>query len=325
MRKLEGWIVFGFTALFLSGCATMSEKAIPIEAPVSEAQQLKAQKALQVPTVRRYKRKIAIGRFTNETHYGRALMTDDEYDLIGKQASDMLASKLIKSNMFLVFERPDIKKVQNEQKFSEDLKLIGVDTLIVGSVTEFGRSIGGKVGFLSSTKMQVAKAKVDVRLIDVKTGLAFFSAIGAGEASSESGEIAGYGSRADYDATLNDRAISAAISDVIDKLVSSLEERNWETDILEVQGQDVYISGGKKQGLKVGDSLQVMELGKKIKSKQTGFYINLPSKNIATVKVVSFFGDTENNEGSICKITSGNVDKSQLNKLYVQEVRNESN
>lgn len=324
MRKIEGWLLVGFAGVFASGCATMSEKARPIEAPVSEDQQLKAQELLQVPIVRRYKRKIAIGRFTNETNYGRALMTNDEYDLIGKQASDMLASKLIKSDMFLVFERPDIKKVQNEQKFSEDSKLIGVDTLIVGSVTEFGRSLGGKVGFLSSTKMQVAKAKVDVRLIDVKTGLAFFSAIGAGEASTESGEIAGYGSRADYDATLNDRAISAAISDVIDKLVSSLEERRWKTNILEVQGQDVYISGGKKQGLKVGDSLQVMELGKKIKSKQTGFDINLPSKKIATVKVVSFFGDNENNEGSVCKIISGNIGKPQLNELYIEEVNNES-
>ena len=324
MKKIDVLLAVGFIAIFFSGCATVSEKARPVESPVSEAQQLKAQKQFQVPIVRRYKRKLAIGRFTNETNYGRALMTDDQYDLIGKQASDMLASKLIKSDMFLVFERPDIKKIQNEQKFSDDSKLIGVDALIVGSVTEFGRSVGGKVGFLSSTKVQVAKAKVDVRLIDVKTGLAFFSAIGAGEASTESGEIAGYGSQADYDATLNDRAISAAISDVIDKLVSSLEERKWKTDVLEIQGQNIYISGGIKQGLKIGDILQVMEPGEIIKSRQTGFDINLPSKNLATVKVVSFFGDTENNEGSICKITSGEIEKYQVNKLYVEEVTNES-
>jgi curli biogenesis system outer membrane secretion channel CsgG len=217
MRKIEVWLMVPLVASILSSCATVSEKPRDVAAPVSEAQQLESQKTFQVPSNRRYKRKIAIGRFTNETNYGRALMTDDDYNLIGKQASDMLASKLIKSEMFLVFERPDIKRIENEQKLLNDSQLIGVDTLIVGSVTEFGRSIGGKVGFLSSTKMQTARAKVDVRLVDVKTGLAFFSAIGAGEASTESGEIAGYGSRADYDATLNDRAISSAISDVIDK------------------------------------------------------------------------------------------------------------
>ena len=99
--------------------------------------------------------------------------------------------------------------------------------MIIGSVTEFGRSVGGKTGFLSSTKVQIAKAKVDIRLVDVKTGHAYFSATGAGEASTESGEIAGFGSRADYDATLNDRAIAAAISDVIDRLVSRLADRPW--------------------------------------------------------------------------------------------------
>jgi hypothetical protein len=37
-----------------------------------------------------------------------------------------------------------------------------------GRVTEFGRSITGKAGFLSSTKVQTARAKVDVRIVDVK-------------------------------------------------------------------------------------------------------------------------------------------------------------
>ena len=82
----------------------------------------------------------------------------------------------------------------------------------------------------------------------MRTGLAFFSSIGAGEASTESGEVAGYGSRSNYDATLNDRAIAAAISDVVDKLVSTLEERPWRTDILEVQDNQVFISGGSNRG-----------------------------------------------------------------------------
>ena len=147
----------------------------------------------------------------------------------------MLASRLVKSGKFIVFERTDLAKVKKEQAITGDAGLIGVDSLIIGSVTEFGRSTSGKSGFMSSTKVQTARARVDIRLVDVKTGQAFFSASGVGEASTESGEIAGFGSRADYDATLNDRAISAAISDVIDRLVSSLDERPWRTDILQIQ------------------------------------------------------------------------------------------
>jgi curli biogenesis system outer membrane secretion channel CsgG len=306
--------------MFLSGCATMSPKIEEVEAPATKMQQVKAQHEAATPLAKRYKRKVAIVRFTNETNYGKALMTDEDYDRLGKQASDMLASRLIKSGNFLVFERIDLKKIKQEQSLSgSEGGLVGVDSVIVGSVTEFGRSIGGKSGFLSGTKVQTARAKVDVRLLDIKTGQAFFSATGAGEASTESGEIAGYGSRAEYDATLNDRAIAAAITDVIDKLVSTLDEKSWRTDVLQVENNQLFISGGKKQGLKIGDSLQVMAPGQKIKSKQTGFDINLPSKQVAVVKIVSFFGDNENDEGSICEIISGTIDPKLANSLYVEE------
>ncbi|KAA0894344.1 curli production assembly protein CsgG [Oryzomonas rubra] len=313
--------MFVLGASLLAGCATVSESPVNVEPPASKAVLQQAQINIQMPAAKRYKRKIAIARFSNESNYGRALMTDQDYDRIGKQASDMLASKLIKSNKFVVFERTDLNKVIKEQSISGDAGLIGVDALIIGSVTEFGRSITGKSGFLSSTKVQTARAKVDARIVDVKTGQAFFSATGAGEANTESGEIAGYGSQADYDATLNDRAISAAISDMIDKLVSSLDERPWKTDVLEEQGGQVFISGGKEQGLKVGDLLQVMEKGAIVKSKQSGFVINLPSKKVATVKVTAFFGDNENNEGSVCEVLTGNINPAAIKNVYVEEIK----
>ncbi len=308
-------------ATMITGCATVSDRPVAVESPVPKVQQQQAQVKSQAPIVKRFKRKIAIGRFTNESNYGRALMTDQDYDRIGKQASDMLSSKMVGSGKFVVFERPDIKKIQREQAVTGDAGLIGVDTLIIGSVTEFGRSIGGKVGFLSSTKVQTARAKVDIRLVDVKTGQVFFSASGTGEANTESGEIAGFGSRADYDATLNDRAISAAISDVIDRLVATLDERPWRTDLLQVQGKNVFISGGQRQGLHLGDTLQVMELGAAVKSRQTGFMINLPSHKVATIRIVSFFGDAENNEGAVADVVQGTVDPARLQNLYVEEAK----
>ena len=211
----------------------------------------------------------------------------------------------------------DLTKVLREQSLLKDNNLIGVDVLILGSVTEFGRSVGGKVGFLSSTKVQIARAKVDVRLVDVRTGHAFFSSVGAGEASTESGEVAGYGSRSNYDATLNDRAIAAAISDVVDKLVSNLEERPWRTDILEMKDNQVFISGGSRQGLKINDMLKVMKSGKKVTSKQSGFQVALPPTEIATLKITSFFGESEVEEGSVCSLLSGQIDESLIDALYV--------
>ena len=304
--------------VLLSACATVSERPVPVDAPVSRGKQIAAQSAAQAPAGHRYKTKIAIARFTNESNYGRSLLTDQDLDRIGKQAGDMLMSRLVLSGKFLVLERPDAAKLEREQKLSGG-SLIGADTVIAGSVTEFGRSVGGKSGFLSSTKLQTAKAKVDIRLVDVQTGLAYFSANGSGEASTESGEIAGFGSRAEYDATLNDRAIAAAISDVVDRLVDKLYDRPWRTDILEVRGTQLFIAGGERQGLKPGDALAVLQATGTAKSKQSGFEIALPPRQVASVRVVSLFGDSETNEGSVCEVTSGTVDPGALATLFVAE------
>lgn len=304
----------------LAGCATPTSPVAKIEAPVSRAEQQQAQKAASLTSAKSYKRKIAVARFSNETQYGRSLLRDGDLDPLGKQASDMLSGRLIASGNFLVFERADVEKIQREGALTnKKLGLVGVDALIIGSVTEFGRFTGGKRGFLSSTKNQIARAKVEVRLVDVHTGLAFFSAVGSGEANTESGEIAGYGSRADYDATLNDRVIAAAISDMLNSLVSKLEERPWRTDILKVDGNQVIISGGKHQGIKVGDMLSVLRTGQKVKSQQSEFDITLPSKEIASIKVINLFGNTETDEGAVCELVNGNLQNISRDELFVAE------
>lgn len=321
MKKAAVLRALSTLPVFLLGCATTSVRPVAVEAPAPRAEQARAQEAERLPSAKRYKLKVAVGRFTNETNYGRSLMTDAEFDRIGKQASDLLMSRLVQSGEFVVLERPDLTKVTKEQEISGDSRLVGSDTLLIGSVTEFGRSVGGKVGFLSSTKVQTARAKVDIRLVDAKTGHAYFSAIGAGEASTETGEVAGFGSRAAYDATLNDRAIAAAISDVIDKLVSTLAGRRWRTDLLEVRNGKAFISGGKSQGLKEGDLLAVMEAGDTVRSRQTGFDITLPGKRVATLRVSGFFGETEIEEGSVCEIVDGSIPKPLSARLYVTEPR----
>lgn len=308
--------------LMLTACATQSTPPVAVESGVSRAQQVEAQKAAANPAAKVFKRKVAIGRFSNETRYGRTFQTDANLDPLGKQASDMLATKLVASSKFLVFERQDLAKITEEQKRTGGgADLIGVDALILGSVTEFGRSTTGKSGFLSATKIQTARAKVEVRLVDARTGYVFFTAAGVGEANTESGQIAGYGSKADYDATLNDRAISAAISDVQSALMSKLEERQWRTDILKADGKQIFMSGGERQGIKVGDTFAVMLEGEKVKSGQSGFQITLPGKAVGTVRVAGLFGDAENNEGAIAELVSGTAPSGNTSGYYITELK----
>jgi curli biogenesis system outer membrane secretion channel CsgG len=320
MQQRFGTQLFVLTISLMLSCAVVNKPTVGIEAPVTRQQQEEAQRASFQPKHKTFKRKIAIGRFTNETRYGRTFLRDDDLDPLGKQVSDMLSNRLVVSNKFLVFERYDLGKIKQEQEILGKGNLVGVDTLIVGSLTEFGRSTTGKSGFFSGTKLQKAHAKVEMRLVDVHTGQAFFSATGSGEATTESGQIAGFGSKASYDATLNDKAIASAISDVIGELVEKLEERPWRTDILKIQKGNIFLSGGKRQGLKVGDKLSVMRKNETIKSKQSGFNIELPPTPIGTVQIVSFFGDSESNEGSIAKIVSGSF-ASDSKGLFLAEYK----
>lgn len=305
----------------LASCATTAPQTQQVAPPVSAAQQEEAQRIASTPVVKTLKRKVAIGRFTNETRYGRTFLVDASQDPLGKQASDMLATRLVGSQKFLVFERPDLDKLKAEQNILRSSNLIGVDALILGSVTEFGRSTTGKSGFLSSTKVQTAHAKVEIRLVDARTGLVFFTASGTGDASTESGEIAGFGSKADYDAALNDRAIGAAISDVQGVLMAKLQERPWRTDILKVDGSQIYISGGASQGLKVGDKLAVYRSGETIKSAQTGFDIALPPSIVAQAQVTALFGDNETNEGAVAQLLTGTLTDAQKSALFVGQTK----
>lgn len=310
-------------ALALTGCATQSPQIQTSEAPVSRNTQIEAQQQSQAAETHdrlQLKRKIAIGRISNETTYGRSLLRDDFNDPLGKQVGDMLSARLIESGDFLVFERPDLQRIEQERaQFGAKGELVGVDTLIVGSLTQFGRNETGERGFLSSTKTQTATATVELRLVNVETGQAFFSASGSGEAALESGSVAGFGSRAGYDGTLTDTAISNAISDVMDEMVRKIMERPWRTSILDVVEGQIFISGGASQGLRAGQELTVKTQGKEITSRQTGFVVTLPGEEIAKIRIISTFGETENSEGSLVKIISGSIDGHDIEQLDITE------
>lgn len=309
-------------AFLMTSCATR-DPLVKVEdnvEGVSIEKQESAQKGeLQNVDSKRLKRKVAIGRFTNETHYGKTFLRDSDLDPLGKKASDILMSQLIETDDFIVLERPDLSKIKREQEIAKKSNIVGANALILGSITEFARSTSGKKGFLSSTKIQKARAKVELRLVDVETGHAFFSVSGSGESLTESGSIAGFGSMAKYDATLNDKAITAAISAVTNELIQKLEEKPWQTSILEVRSSKVIIAGGKRQGLKKGDVLLVMKKGKKLRSQETGFLIDLPPTQIAKVKVQSLFGSSEVNEGAITEIVSGSLSGYNIKKLIITE------
>lgn len=294
----------------ISGCAIQTPPIEQRESPQSLAAQKSAQQLItsQAPATPTLKRKIALGRITNETNYGQSLLRDRHDDPLGKQVTDLMSKALTESGAYLVFERPDIGRIQAEGSLTDTkLNLIGVDALIIGSLTEFGRKTLGETGFASSSKRQVAFAKVDVRVVDVNTGHVFFATSGAGEASTETASTFGFGSQAGYDGTLNDSAIRQAVAGAVSKLSVEMSSRPWQTYILKADGNRVFLGGGKSQGIKPGMQFLVQTQGEQVKSPQTGALVTLPGQVIAQVRVETLFGDNELNEGSVASVTSGSL------------------
>lgn len=268
------------------------------------------------------KRKVAIGRFTNETQYAKGIFYDKDNDPMGKQALDILSAKLAASGKFLLLERSDLASLLEEAKKNDGgLATIGADYMIIGSITEFGRKNTGKNGVFSSTKTQTVEAAVAIRLVDVSTGLIIFSDEGKGSAELTSKTTMGVGGNTSYDATLSDKAISEAIGQLVENIINKCTDKPWRSYFLSYDNEAQLIAGGASQGIKAGNTFAVKTKGKKVKNPQTGALIELPGKQIGTVTVVSTDGDTPETEYSVVTYSGNDINANNLSTYIIEEIR----
>ena len=268
------------------------------------------------------KRKVAIGRFSNETQYAKGIFYDKENDPMGKQALDILSSKLAASGKFLLLERSDLSALLEESaKGGNALSAIGADYMIIGSITEFGRKNVGQSGVFSTSKTQTVEAAVTVRLIDVSTGLIIYSDEARGSADLTTKTTLGVGGRADYDATLSDKAISEAIGQLVENIINKSTDKAWRTYFLAFDEDAVLIAGGASQGIGVGDTFTIKSKGRSVKNPQTGLMIELPGKEIGTVTILATGGDTAETEYSFVEVSSNtDIDVNKLTEYYIEEI-----
>ncbi len=300
-------------ALLLSTTTAMAQRKTKITEPtIAEAP----------ATGKQIKRKVAIGRFSNETQYAKGVFYDKENDPMGKQALDILSSKLAASGKFLLLERSDLATLLEEAKRGDtELSTIGADYMIIGSVTEFGRKNTGKTGFLTSQKTQTVEATVAIRIVDVSNGLIIYSDEGKGSAEITSKTTLGMGGKAGYDATLSDKAISEAIGQLVENIINKCTDKPWRTYFINYDNDAIMIGGGSSQGINVGDTFAVKTKGKKVKNPQTGVMIELPGKEIGKVTVEATAGDTPETEFSVVSYQGATIDTNKLTDYYIEEVK----
>ncbi len=129
---------------------------------------------------------------------------------IGRGISDLLTSQLIRDGKYQVIDRDKLQQILKEQNFSASARvdptaaakigrLLGVDAVVIGDVTQFGKdqrsSLGhGWSGFgLGGVGARKSKAVVEVtaRVVDVNTGEIVASASGRGESTRSGTDLVG--------------------------------------------------------------------------------------------------------------------------------------
>ena len=271
---------------------------------------------------RTLKRKVAIARFSNETSYAKGLFYDKNNDPMGKQAVDILSTKLASSGKFILLERQDYQLIKAELNIADNdgFQEIGADYLIIGSITEFGRKNIGESKVFSRSKTQIVEAGISIRLIDVSTGQIIYSEESKGQAKTSNKTTLGLGKRTDYDSSLSDKAISAAISQLVENIINNCLNRPWKSYFLSYDQDGIIISGGESQGLRLGDHFDVFSKGRKVKNPQTGMFIELPGKRVGQITIDYSGGESSENEFSIVSFVDGNIDKNSLSKYFIKQV-----
>lgn len=245
---------------------------------------------------------------------------------IGKGIADLLVKHLVKDGTYSVIERRALDKILAEQNFSNSDranpssaakigKLLGVDAIIVGSITQFGGENkntkvggggGGWGGFgVGGLGLKKSKAIVglDARIVDIDTGEILVVADGKGESQRSGTSLMGGGgnwrgfgagavdfSSSGFEETIIGEAVKAAVQQMSAGVIAG--NTKLATRTINVQGQvafvemtQVVLNVGAKNGLKVGDRLTVERVTQEIKDPATGNVLRRMASQIGIVEV----------------------------------------
>jgi curli biogenesis system outer membrane secretion channel CsgG len=244
---------------------------------------------------------------------------------VGKGIVDLLVTGLVRDGSYSVIERKALDKILAEQNFSNSNradptsaakigKLLGVDAIIEGSITEFGNetkktNLGGAgggwhgygIGGLghSNSKANVA---ITARIINIDTGEIMAVADGTGQSSRSSTSMLGGGGNwhgwgggaadfgsSDFQQTIIGEATKIAVDQLGANLASQAGKVGVRTIIVEgviaaIDGGQIVLNVGGNAGVKVGDQLDVVRVTKEIKDPSTGAVIRRLTTNVGVIK-----------------------------------------
>jgi curli biogenesis system outer membrane secretion channel CsgG len=279
------------------------------------------------------KKRVAVMNFDYGTvrSYVSSIFGSDQD--VGKGISDLLVQKLVQDGKYSVIERNALDKILAEQNFSNSdradaataakiAKVLGVDAIIIGSITQFGRddqhtNVGGggyglgKFG-LGGVGTSKAKAVVGIsaRMVNTSTGEILAAVTGTGESTRSSTSLLGAGGgwtgggggsldmgSSNFANTILGEAVHKAVDDTgtqLDGAVDKVPTVKLEVNglVADVSGNTLIINVGKKAGVKVGDKLTISRQVRVVKDPATGKVIKSIEDKVGEITVTEADNDS---------------------------------
>jgi curli biogenesis system outer membrane secretion channel CsgG len=263
------------------------------------------------------KKRVAVMNFDYATVQSNVSALFGSNQDIGKGIADIMVDKLVNDGVYSVIERKQLDKILAEQNFSNSdradpasaariARILGVDAIIVGSITQFGRddkstAVGGGaasgrlnrygIGGVKTSK-STAVCTITARMIDTSTAEILASVQGHGEESRGGTGILGSGGSwggaggggldmrsSNFGNTILGAAVAKATSDVahgLDQKAASLPTAP--VKMVKIDGVvadaspdgTVIINVGSKDGVTVGATLAVNRKIRDVKDPTSG-------------------------------------------------------
>lgn len=274
------------------------------------------------------RKRVAVLDFDYATvHAGVAGLFGQDVD-IGKGIADMLVTNLVREGTYSVIERKQLDQVLSEQNFQQSgradpssavrlAKILGVDAIIIGSITEFGRDdkkVGGlggvRVGGIGLGGLGKKEAKavvaIDARIVSTETAEILGVATGKGTSKRSGVNIAGgfavggvaaggaFGSQSsNFGNTIIGEATRAAVDSLTLQVVAaSARIENAPAPsikglVADVAGGEIIVNVGTAGGVRVGAEYDVVRPGREIKDPATGRVLRRMTSPVGKIKITS--------------------------------------
>jgi curli biogenesis system outer membrane secretion channel CsgG len=254
---------------------------------------------------------------------------------VGKGVADMMVTKLVKDGVYSVIERQALAKIIGEQNFSNSDRanpdsaakigrILGVDAILIGSITQFGRddqshSVGGSaLGGISGryglggvgTHKAKAVVVISARMVDTNTGEILAAADGKGQSTRSGTSLLGGGGSsagggggnysmgsANFDDTILGEATNIAVGDVTKQLEDAAGKIptaviNVNGLVADVTNNTLIMNVGSRAGVKVGDRLGVFHKGKEVRDPATGKVLKTINTQLGDVTITEVDADS---------------------------------